>query len=128
MHSISDFLDGLDQELIFGRFHCLVANIFFCQIFKLLLNTWLTGRKLVREVIRLDSVRDSLPDDWALAHLHSLIALVHTFISLVKVKVRHLVLSIIVLAHLKILGAVNHHRVCARVLHYNLLSWALCDL
>lgn len=128
MHSISDFFDGLDQELIFGRFHRLVANIFFCQIFKLILNTWLTGRKFSREVIRLDSVRDCLPDDWALTHLHSLIALVHTFISLVKVKVRHLVFCIIVLAHLEVLGAVNHHRICARILHGDLLRWALSDL
>ena len=86
----------------------MVANLVFHRIFKLVMNTWLADRKLKREVIRLDSMRDGLSDDWALLFGHALVALVHTDISLVEVKVRHLVL-VVVIAHFEVLGAVHHH-------------------
>ena len=53
-------------------------------------------------------MRDGLSDDWALLFGHALVALVHTDISLVEVKVRHLVL-VVVLAHFEVLSAVHHH-------------------
>ena len=53
-------------------------------------------------------MRDGLPDNGALFIGHALVALVHTGISLVEVKVRHLVL-VVILAHFKVLSAVHHH-------------------
>ena len=74
----------------------------------MILDTWLADRKLKREIIRLDAMRNGLPDDWALFIGHVFAALVHTGISLVEVKVRHQVLAV-VLTHFIVLGAFHHH-------------------
>lgn len=127
MHTITYFLDGLNDKLFIRLFHgWLVVNLFFNRIFKLVLNTWLIDWKICREVTWFHLMWSRLPNDRAGVFVHHLAILLHTYISLVKIKICQLVLTIF-LTHLEVLSAVHHHWINGWVLNDVVLAlwWAL---
>lgn len=122
MHAITNFFNGLNNLwLIFGT---LVANIFFRRIFKLIFTLCFANREFSGEIIGLNTMRGCFSDDRTICFFHTLVVLIHADISLVKIKVLHLVLTIFI-RYFEVLRAVHHQRVCAWIFEYSFLDWAL---